>query len=114
MNQTVRTLGWITVIVIAELISFHYLQRSIEDTNNKMLNLLIAMIIFGTFVPLAFRQTLFDGGNMAISNLYWIILSHIGTVLLASIIYEKKIKIYDWITFGVLIISVLIPIFYKS
>lgn len=114
-SRTLSTIGWITLIVIAELVSFSLLQSSIEDDNDyKTLYIITAMIIFGTVVPLAFRETLFDDGNMAVSNLYWIILSHIGTVLLAYIVYKKSINLRDWLAFGILFAIILISLIYPD
>ena len=114
-SRTLSTIGWITLIVIAELISFSLLQSSVEEDNdNRVLYVIIAMIIFGTVVPLAFRETLYDDGNMAVSNLYWIILSHIGTVLLAYIVYKKNINLRDWIAFGILSATIVISLIFPD
>jgi hypothetical protein len=103
--RTLRTVGWVSLIVGAELAAFSLLQRSVDEPTNKALNVAAAMVLFGTIVPLAFRETLQEGGNMAISNLYWIILSQLGTVALASAVYKKQMHAREWAAFGLVVAS---------
>lgn len=103
--RTLRTVGWVSLIVAAELAAFGLLQRSVDEPSNKALNVVGAMALFGTVVPLAFRQTLHEDGNMAISNLYWIILSQLGTVALASAVYKKSMHAREWAAFGLVVAS---------
>ena len=47
---------------------------------------------FGTVVPLAFRETLRISSGIAVSNLYWIILSQVGSVALGAFAFKQTLK----------------------
>jgi len=76
-----RVLLFVSLIVAAELTSFALLQKSI-DTHAPG-KVAAAMLLFGIVVPLAFRETLRDT-PIAVSNLYWIVASSLGSVALGS------------------------------
>lgn len=107
-SRTLRTVGWVSVIVAAELAAFSLLQRSVGTDvrpSVKALHVAGAMALFGLVVPLAFRETLRGGSNMAVSNLYWIILSQLGTVALGYVAFGQKLLAHEWIAFALLAAS---------
>ena len=96
---------WITLIVILELISFALLQKSLDNEKNRNAYIITAVILF-SFVPLAFRESL-RGTQIAVSNLYWILLSQIGSIILGYAMFNQKIGSRETISIVLLIIAAL-------
>jgi len=107
------TLYWIAVIVAAELTSFTLLQKSVDSPHNAKIYIATAMILFGGVVTLAFRETL-RGTKIAISNLYWIIASEIGSVILGYAVFKQKLKPKDYAAVSLLILATVVQVSNKS
>ena len=106
MNKNLRTIGWITIIVAAELISFALLQESVNSEKHAFVYTLLACLLFGLAVPLAFKETLRDGNEIAAANLYWIILSAIGSILVGYLIFKQPLTRKEVITVTLLFIAI--------
>jgi multidrug transporter EmrE-like cation transporter len=102
-----KILFWISCIVVAELTAFALLQKSVDSSKNSALYIGIAMLLFGIVVPLAFRETL-KGNKIAISNLYWIIASQIGAVLLGYFAYKQTLSSREYVAVGLLLLSAIV------
>lgn len=107
MTSTVKTLLWITCIVVAELTAFILLQKSIESPMHSTLYIIISIILFGLVVPLAFRETL-RGNKIAISNLYWIIASQIGSVILGYWLFNQNLTASEYASIFLLILATIV------
>jgi multidrug transporter EmrE-like cation transporter len=99
---------WITLIVILELISFTLLQKSLESEKNKAAYIVISVILF-SLVPLAFRESL-RGSQIAVANLYWILLSQIGSIILGYAIFNQKFGSRETFSVVLLIIAALVTL----
>ena len=104
-DKTLRVVGWVTAIVAAELLAFTLLQKSVDSDAKRPALILGAMALFGVVVPLAFRETLREGSAVNVSNLYWILLSQSGAVLLDLLVFKKVIRGKDYISMGLLFAS---------
>ena len=102
------TLGWITVVAAAELLAFYLLQTSLTESNP--LYLVGACLLFGIVVPLAFRESLRSGTNVPIANLYWIVFSEIGAVLLAYFVFKQTLSKREMVAIGLLLVSFFLAI----
>jgi hypothetical protein len=107
MTSSLRTILWITCIVIAELVAFALLQTSVDSPKYATLYIIIAILLFGIVVPIAFRETL-KGNNIAVSNLYWIIGSQIGSVILGYLIFKQNLSRKEYIAIFLLILATLV------
>ena len=94
-GSTIRIIAWVTLIVAAELTAFWLLQKSL-DRPKKVAYIAAAVALFGIVVPLAFRQTLREGSDIAVSNLYWIILSQAGSVALGAVAFKQTLSAREW------------------
>ena len=110
MTKSSITLLWITLIVAAELTAFALLQNSVDSTKHAARNITGAILLFGLVVPLAFRQTL-RGTQIAVSNLYWIILSQIGSILLGYFAYNQSLSRKEYIAVGLLLLATAVQVF---
>ena len=110
-DSNLRTLGWITVIVAAELFAFALLQKSIDSNSNAIFNTVVACILFGLAVPLAFKETLRDGNQIAAANLYWIILSAIGSILVGYLVFKQQLSRRELLSVPLLIAAVTAQMF---
>ena len=106
-SGNVTTLFWITCIVAAELLAFALLQKSVDSTKNAAFYITTSILLFGLVVPLAFRETL-KGNQIAISNLYWIIASQIGSMALGYFAFRQTLSLREYSAVGLLIIATLI------
>jgi len=107
MTSTVKTVLWITCIVVAELIAFALLQTSVDSPKHATWYIIISVLLFGLVVPLAFRETL-KGNKIAVSNLYWIIASQIGSVILGYWLFQQHLSIKEYIAIFLLFIATLV------
>jgi multidrug transporter EmrE-like cation transporter len=105
-----KTLGLVTLIVSAELTAFALLQNSVDSQRHEIFYLLSACLLFGLVVPLAFRETLRIGNAIAISNLYWIALSLLGSVVLGYFAFDQKPSGKNYAAMALLLIAVVIQL----
>lgn len=106
-----KNLFWVTCIVAAELLAFALLQNSVDNTKHANLNIFFAILLFGLVVPLAFRETL-RGTQIAISNLYWIIASSIGSILLGYFAFNQQLKTKEFVAFSLLLLATAVAVFF--
>ena len=114
-NGTTSTaFAWTSLIVIAELWAFYLLQKNVDEKSSLLSGkVILSVLLFGLVVPYSFRKVLLGGTNVPIANLYWIVLSQIGSVALAYYLLNQKIKLKDWIAISLLILAVIITVFGK-
>jgi hypothetical protein len=98
------TIFWITCIVGAELLAFALLQKSVDSSKNAYIYITTSILLFGLVVPLAFRETL-KGNKIAISNLYWIIASQIGSVILGYYAFNQSLSTREYFAVALLILA---------
>jgi hypothetical protein len=106
-SGNVTTLFWITCIVAAELLAFALLQKSVDSTKNAAFYITTSILLFGLVVPLAFRETL-KGNQIAISNLYWILASQIGSMALGYFAFRQTLSLREYSAVGLLLLATLI------
>lgn len=106
-SSLVKTLFWITCIIVAELTSFALLQKSIDSHKNATLYIIISILLFGIVVPLAFRETL-KANKIAISNLYWIIGSQIGSVILGYYAFKQNVSRREYVAISLLLLATIV------
>lgn len=113
-GNTGSALAWTSLIVIAELWAFYLLQKNVDEKASLISGKVIfSILLFGLVVPYSFRKILLGGTHVPIANLYWIVLSQIGSVLLAYYLLNQKIKMKDWIAISLLFLAVIITVFGK-
>lgn len=105
------TLSWTFLIVASELFAFYLIQKSIDEQSGINYKVILSAILFGLVVTYSFRQVLLGGTNIPIANLYWIIFSQIGSVIIAYYFFNQKIHIKDWIAIILVFVSLLITIY---
>ena len=103
----ISTLVWITCIVAAELVAFALLQKTVDSPKNAALYITISILLFGLVVPLAFRETL-KGNKIAISNLYWIIASQFGSVILGYWVFKQSLSSREYAAIGLLVLATIV------
>jgi hypothetical protein len=109
MSSIVVTLGWASLIVIAELIAFYLIQKNVDDQSGWFhSNIIISVLLFGIVVTFSFRQILSGGTNIPIANLYWILLSQFGAIIMAFAFFNQQIETKDWIAIVLLFTSFLV------
>jgi hypothetical protein len=108
--KVAKTFGFVTLIVAAELAAFALLQNSVDTDEHKIFYLVSSCLLFGLIVPLAFRETLKLGNQIALSNLYWIVLSLIGSALLGFLAFQQKLTAKNYAAFGLLLLAVIIQL----
>ena len=117
-NSKLTILSWVTVIVVAELIAFSFLQRSVDpkiSSKKQTMYIIIAMLLFGCIVPIAFRETLkTEKSSLQMSNLFWVIFSQLGTILLGYIMFQQNLDKYDWLATILLIASAVVAFFKET
>jgi hypothetical protein len=116
MSQTfLVTLAWTSSIVIAELIAFYLIQKNVDQQASWInLNMVIAIFLFGIIVTYSFRQVLLNGTNIPLANLYWIIFSQLGAVLMGYFLFDTKIQLKDWIAIVLLFVYVIVTFYYPN
>jgi multidrug transporter EmrE-like cation transporter len=100
MKEKSKVFLWVTLIVAAELTAFALLQDSVD--HHAPGKVVVAMLLFGIVVTLSFRESL-RGAAIAVSNLYWIILSSLGSVALGYYLYDQKLTSRQYIAVGLLV-----------
>jgi multidrug transporter EmrE-like cation transporter len=110
MNEKAKILLYITMIVSAELTAFTLLQKSIDKPDHAALYITTSILLFGLVVPLAFRETL-RGTQIAIANLYWIIASVIGSIILGYVVFNQQLSKKEYIVVGVLLAAIAYQVF---
>jgi hypothetical protein len=112
MTQTLVTLLWTSSIVIAELFAFYLIQKNVDEEASWInINMIASIFLFGIVVTYSFRQVLLTGTNIPLANLYWIMFSQIGAVIMAYILFSHKIQVKDWIAIALLFVYVVITFF---
>ena len=113
-SNTIVVIAWALLIVIAELTAFYLIQKSVDEQSGIFsVKMIVSALLFAIVVTYSFRQILYGGTNIPIANLYWVIFSQIGSVLLAYYLFNQKIYIKDWIAVVLLILAVFIIVFVK-
>lgn len=100
--------GWTSLIVISELLAFYLIQKSVDEESGLNIGIIISALLFGIIVTFAFRQLLLGGANIPLANLYWIIFSQIGALILAVFFFNQIIYIKDWIATVLLIVALMV------
>lgn len=109
MSSIVVTLAWASLIVISELLAFYLIQKNVDDQSGWLsANILISALLFGIVVTFSFRQILSGGTNIPIANLYWIILSQLGAIIMAYVFFNQNIYTKDWIAIVLLFASFMV------
>lgn len=114
-SNIIVVLAWALLIVSAELTAFYLIQKSVDEQSGIFnVKMIVSALLFAIVVTYSFRQLLYGGTNIPIANLYWIIFSQIGSVLLAYYLFNQKIYIKDWIAVVLLIFAVFIIVYGKA
>ena len=100
--------GWTSLIVASELLAFYLIQKSVDEETGLNSGVIISALLFGIIVTFAFRQLLLGGANIPLANLYWIIFSQIGALIVASFFFSQAIYIKDWIATVILLIALMV------
>ncbi len=109
------TLAWTLSIVLAELFAFYLIQKNVDDQDSVFnYRMFLSIFLFGIVVTFSFRQVLLTGTNIPLANLYWIIFSQLGAVIMAYILFNQKIQIKDWIAILLLFVYVIVTFFNPS
>jgi hypothetical protein len=109
------TLAWTFSIVIAELIAFYLIQKNVDDQEGILnYRMILSIFLFGIIVTFSFRQVLLTGTNIPLANLYWIIFSQIGAVIMGYFLFSAKIQIKDWIAILLLLVYVVVTFYYPN
>lgn len=106
-----EVLVWTFLIVIAEILAFYLIQKSVDDNSGISFKVIIASLLFGIVVTYSFYKILSGGTNIPIANLYWIIFSQIFSVIMAYYFFNQMIYLKDWIAIILLFISLIIVIY---
>ena len=68
-----------------------------------------AIFLFGAIVPYSFRETLRDeNSSLQFSNLFWIVISQLGTIFVGYILFKQHLDINDWISTILLMASAIV------
>jgi multidrug transporter EmrE-like cation transporter len=110
-QKDVKALLWVTVIVAAELLAFALLQKALDDEKQGALYTIIACLLFGIIVPLAFKEALASGNMIAAANLYWIVLSQIGSVVLGYWVFKQNLTRKEMVAIPLLLLAVIAQFF---
>lgn len=96
---------WTSIIVFAELVAFYVIQKNVDDNQAKLFSsrFVVACLLFGLVVPYSFQKVLSGGTNVPLANLYWIVFSQLGSILLGSLLLNQNIKSKDWFAVVLLI-----------
>ena len=114
-SNTIVVIGWALLIVIAGLTAFYLIQKSVDEQSGIFsIKMIVSALLFAIVVTYSFRQLLYGGTNIPIANLYWIIFSQIGSVILAYYLFNQKIYMKDWISVVLLIFAVFIIVYGKT
>ena len=100
---------WITVIVACELTAFALLQKSVESPKYSNTYVAISILLFGLGVTLAFRETL-KGNKIAVSNLYWIIASSLGSFALGYFVFNQSLGTKEYVGIALLLAATAIQV----
>ena len=100
--------GWTSLIVLSELLAFYLIQKSVDEGTGLNSGVIISSLLFGLIVTFSFRQILLGGTNIPLANLYWIIFSQIGALLIASLFFSQAIYLKDWIAIVILFIALIV------
>jgi hypothetical protein len=100
---------WVTVIVVSELIAFTLLQKSVDSPKNANTYIAISIFLFGLGVTLPFRETL-KGNKIAVSNLYWIIASSLGSFALGYFAFNQSLGAKEYAGIALLILATAIQV----
>jgi drug/metabolite transporter (DMT)-like permease len=107
-------LAWAFLIVVAELIAFYLIQQSVDEQSGLNVKVIVSSLLFGIIVTYSFYQILYGGTNIPIANLYWVILSQLGSILIAYYFFNQTIYTKDWIAVILLFFALIIIIYGKT
>jgi hypothetical protein len=107
-------LAWTFLIVVSELVAFYLIQKSVEEQSGLSVKVIVSALLFGIVVTYSFYQILYGGTNIPIANLYWIIFSQLGTILIAYYFFNQTIYTKDWIAVILLFFALIIIIYGKT
>jgi hypothetical protein len=114
-SNTIVLVAWALLIVVAELFAFYLIQKSVDEQSGLFsVKMIVSVLLFGIVVTYSFRQILYGGTNIPIANLYWVIFSQVGSVLMAYYLFNQKIYIKDYIAVVLLFLAVIIIVFGKT
>lgn len=107
-------LAWTFLIVVSELVAFYLIQKSVDEQSGLSVKVIISALLFGIVVTYSFYQILYGGTNIPIANLYWIIFSQLGSILIAYYFFNQTIYTKDWIAVILLFFALIIIIYGKT
>lgn len=110
VNTGLKNLFWVSCIIAAELTSFWLLQQSVDKPEKSGIYIFLSILLFGLVVPLAFRETL-KGTQIAVANLYWIIASSIGSIILGYFAFNQQLTTKEYVAFALLIGATAVAVF---
>ena len=98
----------VAAIVIAELIAFDLLQKSLDYAEHKVAYIVSAILLMGVVVSLAFREALRNGDNMGLVNLYWIAASSLGAIALGYLAFGQSMRRKDFLAVAFIIAAAVV------
>lgn len=105
-------LSYTFCIVIAEIIAFYLIQRNVDEQEGIInYRMFLSIFLLGVIVTFSFRQVLLTGTNIPLANLYWIIFSQLGSIIMAYFLFNQKIQIKDWIAIILLFVYMVITFY---
>ena len=107
-------LAWTFLIVVSELVAFYLIQKSVDEQSGLSVKVIVSALLFGIVVTYSFYQILYGGTNIPIANLYWIIFSQLGSILIAYYFFNQTIYTKDWIAIVLLFFALIIIIYGKT
>ena len=107
-------LAWTFLIVVSELVAFYLIQKSVDEQSGLSVKVIVSALLFGIVVTYSFYQILYGGTNIPIANLYWIIFSQLGSILIAYYFFNQTIYTKDWIAVILLFFALIIIIYGKT
>jgi hypothetical protein len=102
------TVGWTALIVSSELLAYYLIQKNVDEESGLHIGVIISALLFGVIVTYSFRQILLGGTNIPLANLYWIICSQVGAILLALSFFNQAIYLKDWIATVLLLVALIV------
>jgi len=110
-TNLIEILGWTFLIVVSELIAFYLIQKNVDEKLGFTVQVIVASLLFGIVVTYGFHRILHGGTNIPIANLYWIIFSQLGSVIIAYYFFNQTVYLKEWIAIVLLFISLFIMIY---
>ena len=95
-----KMFGTISMLLLVTLAFFHCQKEAEFEYYGNRTRVEGRVIEYGTNIPLA--------------NLYWIIFSQIGAVIMGYFLFSAKIQIKDWIAILLLLVYVVVTFYYPN